>query len=267
MRFKRPLVLAALVVLPLLIGATSPQLVETIRTFTLNMAGPVLDLEDRLGRFVRVKIIHRVLEWPRLQKENERLRLEVEDLRTKLVGFDELKNREGRLEALLELKEGIQDERVPARIIGRDPSHWSEFIVINKGSKDGVFKNSVLVHPNGLVGKVVASGSGSARAIVLPDRESRVSALNQRTRDVGLVEGTGSGLLKMTYLDRQADVQIGDMIISSGLGGVYPKGIPIGKVELVGEEKDHLSLYALLRPFVSFAKLEEVLCVFSQAKD
>ena len=91
--------------------------------------------------------------------------------------------------------------------------------------------------------------------------------MNERTRDVGLIEGLGSSNLKMTYLDRNSDTQVGDVILSSGLGGIYPKGIPIGKVELVGGDKDHASLFAMVKPFVSFSKLEEVLCVLPQTKD
>jgi len=104
----------------------------------------------------------------------------------------------------------------------------------------------------------------SSRAILLTDSEARASALNQRTRDVGLIEGNGSLSLKMSYLDRQSNIQVGDMVISSGLGGIYPKGIPIGKVETVGTDKNNLSLFASVKPFASFAKLEEVLCISSQ---
>ncbi|MBI4395223.1 MAG: rod shape-determining protein MreC, partial [Candidatus Omnitrophica bacterium] len=103
----------------------------------------------------------------------------------------------------------------------------------------------------------------SARAILLTDSESRASAMNERTRTVGLVEGTSSAMLKMSYLDRTSEIQIGDLIMSSGVGGIYPKGIPIGKVELVSGEKDRPSLYALVKPNVEFPKLEEVLCVSS----
>ena len=266
MRFKRPLIVTAVALLPLLVGATSPQFTEAIRTFAVSATRPILDTQGRIGRFLRTEI-NQVLEWPRLRKENENLRAELVDLKAKLVGLEELKHHAEHLETLLKLEDGIQEKTIAARVIGRDPSHWSQFIVINKGSQEGVDKNTVLIHPDGLVGKVVASGSHSARAILLPDSESRVSAMNQRTRDVGLIEGTGSPLLKMTYLDRQADVQIDDVIISSGVGGIYPKGIPIGKIEMVAEEKDRLSLYAIVRPFVSFAKLEEVLCVSSQARD
>ena len=251
---------------PLLIGAASPHLVEEVRTVAISITHPLLELQSQTTQFLKTQI-QTVIEWPKLREENQTLRRELESLKAELVGLEEMKRENGRLNTLLRLKQNVFKQARAARVIGRDPSHWSQFIVINKGSHDGVHKNTVLVHPDGLVGKVVANGPHSARAILLTDVESRASALNERTRDVGLIEGMGSLVLKMTYLDRQSAIQVGDVIISSGLGGIYPKGIPIGKVEIVGSEKDRPTLYALVKPFVSFAKLEEVLCVSSQTND
>ncbi len=263
MRLKRSLFLASAIFFPLLIGATAPQFVEQARTLSVTLAQPFLEFQSQASRFFKTQV-NSVLEWPRLRKENETLHADLERLKAELTNFSELKRENARLEALLKLKGQVQEETRAARIIGRDPSHWSQFVIINKGMKDGVHKNTVLVHPDGLVGKVIAVGRHSARAILLIDAQSRASAMNQRTRDIGLIEGTGSFTLKMTYLDRQSDIQVGDIIISSGLGGIYPKGIPIGKVELVGGEKKNPGFYALVKPFAPFSKLEEVLCVSSQ---
>ncbi|MBI4358020.1 MAG: rod shape-determining protein MreC [Candidatus Omnitrophica bacterium] len=263
MWFKRPLFLAGAVLFPLLIGATAPRYVDQLRTFTISLSQPFLELQNHFSAFLD-RQIQFLAEWPKLRMENEALRAELQRMKTELEASREIKRQVSRLEALLHLKGKISDRSVAARVIGRDPSHWSRFIVINKGSRDGVRKNTVLVHPDGLVGKVVAAGRHSARAILLPDAESRASAMNQRTRDVGLIQGMGSSRLKMTYLDRFSDVQVDDLIISSGLGGIYPKGIPIGTVETVVSEKNHLGLYALVKPFVTFSRLEEVLCVSSQ---
>jgi len=265
-RLKRPIFLAGAILFPLLIGATSPHLVDQLRTVTLAVASPLLEFQNYTNQLLKTTLTS-FAEWPRLRQENRALRAELQKRKAALVGYEEMKREKERLGALLQLKETSHTNGRAARVLARDPSHWSRFIMINKGSHDGVRKNTILVHPDGLVGKVIASGSRSARAILLIDGESRVSAFNQRTRDVGLIEGRGSSLLKMTYLDHQSDVQVGDVIISSGLGGIYPKGIPIGKVITVSEEKDHLSLYVLVKPFVSFAKLEEVLCLPSLPND
>jgi len=262
-RFKRSLFLVGAMACPLLIGATSPQIVEQARTFTIALTRPFLEFQGQASRFFQTQIQY-VVEWPKLRQENQDLHLELKNLKAELATLKDIKRENVRLEVLLKLKENVHQKARAARVIGRDPSHWSQFVVINKGIRDGVNKNTVLVHPDGLVGKVVAAGRHSARAILLIDDQSRASAMNQRTRDVGLIEGTGSFMLKMIYLDRQSDIQIGDVIVSSGLGGIYPKGIPIGKVELVGGEKNSPALYAVVKPFAPFSKLEEVLCVSSQ---
>lgn len=263
MQLKRSLFLVGVVVCPLLLGATSPQIVEQARTLVITLTHPFLEFQTQASLFIKTQI-QSVVEWPKLRKENQALRSELRTLKAEVTHLREAGRENARLETLLKLKEDAHPKARAARVIGRDPSHWSQFIVINKGTRDGVHKNTVLIHPNGLIGKVMAVGRHSARAILLIDDQSRVSAMNQRTRDVGLIEGTGSFTLRMTYLDRQSDIQVGDVIVSSGLGGIYPKGIPIGKVELVGGEKNNPSLYALVKPFTPFSKLEEILCVSPQ---
>ena len=264
MRFRKALFLASAVFLPLFVGATSPQLVEKVRIAVTVTANPFLDFQEHTTRFIQSQI-HSLVEWPTIRKKAAVLERELEHLRGDIASLSELKQENERLGALLNLKGSRFPSAIAARVIARDPSHWSQFIIINKGMKDGIRVDMALIDPHGLVGRVVAAGPHSARAILLTDRQSRVSALNERTRDAGLVEGTGGFMLKMTYLDPNSKLEVGDQIVSSGLGGIYTKGILIGRVEIVGEEKNHLTLYALVEPFVSFSKLEEVLCVFSPA--
>ncbi len=263
MHLKRSLILVSAVLFPLLIGAISPQFVQNVRSFTTTVTGPLLELQNEVTSFCRKQVGY-LVEWPKLRRENEMLKTEIETLKSELLDLDETKHKISRLESLLKLKQNFIKQGLAAQVIARDPSHWTQFIVINKGTRDGVRKNTVLINGDGLVGKVVVAGMYSSRAILLTDSEARASALNQRTRDVGLIEGNGSLSLKMSYLDRQSNIQVGDMVISSGLGGIYPKGIPIGKVETVGTDKNNLSLFASVKPFASFAKLEEVLCISSQ---
>ncbi len=263
MYLKRSLLLISAILFPLLIGAVSPQFVQNVRSFTTTVTGPFLELQGNVTGFCKKEIGY-LFEWPKLREENGTLKTQIEELKSELLDLDETKHKISRLESLLKLKQNFIKHGIAAQVIARDPSHWTQFIVINKGIRDGIHKNTVLINADGLIGKVLVAGAHSARAILLIDPEARASALNQRTRDVGLIEGTGSLMLKMTYLDRQSNIQLGDMIMTSGLGGIYPKGIPIGRVELVGNEKNHLSLYASVKPFVSFAKLEEVLCISSQ---
>lgn len=263
MQVKRSLFLVGAVLFPLLIGAVTPKFSQHFRSAATTVIGPLLQLQHDVLLFSKKQIGY-LLEWPKLREENDSLKAEVEQLKSELLNLDETKHKIDRLESLLKLKQNFVKQGIAARVIARDPSHWTQFIVINKGSRDGVRKNTVLINADGLIGKVTVAGAHSARAILITDSEARASALDQRTRDVGLIEGTGALLLKMIFLDRQSKIQVGDMIITSGLGGIYPKGIPIGRVELVGSEKNNLNLYAVIKPYASFSKLEEVLCIPSQ---
>ena len=262
MRLKQSLLLVSAVFFPVLIGATSPHFVQTIRDLTTTVLRPVLETQDQVSIVIKTHV-QSVREWPKLREQNRELEERLASLNTDLINARELKEENKRLQTLLDLKQKSEFKTIAARVIGRDPSHWSFFIMLNRGTKDGVREDAALLSLDGLVGKVVSAGPDSSRAILLTDRQSRVSALNQRTRDAGLVEGAGSPLLKMTFLDREADIQIGDLIVSSGLGGIYPKGVPIGRVQVVEEDENHLGLSAVIKPFVSFGKLEEVLCVLS----
>ena len=262
MWLKRSLLVASAVFFPLLIGATSPNFVHTLRDITTTAIRPILETQDQVATVIKTQV-RSVVEWPKLLKRNRELEEQLASVNAELINVRELKEENKRLQSLLALKQGSEFKTVAARVIGRDPSHWSLFIMLNRGTKDGVHEDVPLLSAEGLVGKVVSAGPDSSRAILLTDSQSRVSVFNQRTRDVGLIEGTGSPLLKMTFLDRGADIQVGDTIVSSGVGEVYPKGIPIGRVQLVAEDENRLGLSAVVKPFVSFAKLEEILCVLS----
>lgn len=260
MWLKRSLLVVSVAFVPLLIGAASPNFVHTLRDVTAGTIRPILEIQDQFTSVIKTQV-QSVVEWPKLRQRNRELEERLASVQAELASARELKEENKRLETLLELKRKSEFKTIAARVIGRDPSHWSLFIMLNRGTKDGVREDVSLLSPDGLVGKIVSAGPNSSRAILLTDRQSRVSAINQRTRDGGLIEGTGGLFLKMTFLDRGADIQVGDTIVSSGLGEIYPKGIPIGRVQSVGEDESRLGLSAVVKPFASFAKLEEVLCV------
>jgi rod shape-determining protein MreC len=257
---KRPLVLASLLFIPLFIGALSPQMVQQVRIVFTAISSPFLKLQDQAWQ-VTSNFIEELVHWPRLKSENRILKSELDLLKIRMNEIEEIKKENDRFKTLLHFKKDLKYEAIATRVIGRDPSHWSQYIVVDRGETDGVRENTVLVESNGLVGKVTSSGPRSSRAILIIDHESRVSAMNERSRDAGLIEGTGTPFLKMTYLDRDAKIEVGDSILSSGLGGVYPKGIPIGKVHMIGAEAEKFGIYAIVRPYVSFSKLEELLCI------
>jgi len=170
-----------------------------------------------------------------------------------------------RLRELLQFKDSVSRyyETVSASVIARNPSNWFQTITVNRGTSDGIKKNMAVVTSQGLVGHVInVTGRSSEVSLIIND-SSAVGGLVQVTRTPGIVEGLtdNSGYLKMIHIATEAPVREKQVVISSGLGGIYPKGLPIGKITDIALESNGLVKYAMIRPFVDFNRLEEVLVI------
>lgn len=262
MRGKRPFYFLVFAAAPLLFFLQFPNQAEILRQTSLTLLKPLLAASYALTRTLREggEVLNRF--WSLYQTEEE-LAQRVEALERELVEKEELRKENERLRQLLEFKKEIPGKAIPARVVGRDLVPWRKTILIDKGARDGVEKRMIIVNAQGLVGRVIEVAPLSARAILLLDPESRVSVIFQETRDTGIAEGNGSAGIRVTHIDRESSVKVGERVLSSGLGEVYPKGIPVGEVEMMGTEKEGLELFALVRPSVNFSKLEEVLCIAS----
>ncbi len=262
MRLKQFIVFFFLLLLPLLLGAYSPQTVRISRNLAMSLTAPFLEGSAQIQKWIHdqkdffIDLLH-------TREENQHLNDQVGKLKQEISRLREEKEENVRLKKLLKFPQTTAHKIVTAQVIARDISHWTYYATINKGAADGIKPEIPVVTGDGLVGKVVGVSSHSARVILLIDAESRVGAIIQESRDVGLIEGTGESFLRMTYIDLHAQIQVGETVISSGLGDIYPKGIPIGEIVQIGEDKNGLSLYATIKPFASFSKLEEVLCFVS----
>jgi len=166
-----------------------------------------------------------------------------------------------RLQELLEVKSEVPHHLLSAQVAGLDPSGWSKTIVINRGAKDGVTKGMAVIAPGGIVGHVIKGFDWSAQVLLVIDRSSAIDALVQRTRFRGIIEGETDETCRFKYVVRKADVKIGDTVISSGLDGLFPKGLPVGTVSDISRPAAGLFQEVKVRPFVNFTKLEEVLVI------
>ncbi|HRZ87190.1 MAG TPA: rod shape-determining protein MreC [bacterium] len=202
-----------------------------------------------------------------LLRENRFLQQKVDALNGELNKLRETASENKRLSELLEFKKRESYNAVPAQVIGRDPSNWYEAIFIDKGSVHGIAPDMPVVSAQGLVGKIVEVSRSVSKVLLVLDKNSRVGAMVQSSRDYGIIEGTSSGVCRMNYLSRSAIISINDLIVSSGLGGVYPKGLVIGKVVKVAIDEFDLNKYADIEPGCDFSKLEEVLILKSNAPE
>jgi len=196
-------------------------------------------------------------------RDNQSLRAENEELRQNNLNVAEIMAENARLRTMLDYKRGApQFDLVTAAVVGRDPGTWTSTIIINRGIADGIVKDMPVVTSQGLVGSVVSVYGNVAKVQLLLDPRSAVGALVQRpeSRVAAIVEGNSATPLtpKMVNIARDADVIKGDKLITSGFGGIYPKGLLIGEVVDIVNEEGGLLKYATLIPAVDFDRLEEV---------
>lgn len=196
-------------------------------------------------------------------RDNQKLRAENDELRQNNLNVTEIMAENARLKAMLDYKKGVpQFDLVTAAVVGRDPGNWTSTIIINRGTADGVTKDMPVVSPQGLIGSVVTAYANVAKVQLVLDPRSAVGALVQRpeSRVAAIVEGhSGTPLTpRMVNIARDADIVKGDKLITSGFGGIYPKGLLIGEVIDIVNEEGGLLKYAVLNPAVDFDRLEEV---------
>jgi rod shape-determining protein MreC len=224
---------------------------------------PVLNLSEyplSLLNFVR-REIGGIIFYHRNMVLSERLRRENDFLKQKVYSLNETFLENKRLKNLLAFKQKAPYKVIAAEVIGRPSDSWSSTIVINKGGYHGIRKGLVAISYLGLVGRVAETSEYTAKIMLLNDANMGVAALVQRSRQEGLVSGTLGSTLVMKYLPPEADINPSDLVITSGLTNVYPKGLIIGRVVSVGEEFSGLSRYAIIRPAVNLSNLEEVLVI------
>jgi rod shape-determining protein MreC len=195
------------------------------------------------------------------KKENHRLTQRMLQLEGENLRLRELAIENSRLKLLLDFKHTAPLNLIAARVVGRDPTNWHKTIMIDKGERDGLQVDMGVMTPVGVVGKIIRTTPIGSQVLLLTDRNSSSAALIQRTRDEGIVEGTVDGQARMKYLPILSKVEVGDIVLTSGLAGTYPKGLLIGTVSTVQDPTDQLFQVVQIKPATDFTRLEEVLII------
>jgi rod shape-determining protein MreC len=191
--------------------------------------------------------------------ENERLREEVGRLEVRLQQERALAQRARSLEEILELRKNVELSTVAATVIAGGASPDFRTITIDKGTAEGLRPDMAVIAPGGVVGRIVTPSGRASKVQLLIDRNAAAGALVERTRAHGVVEGTGGGL-RMNYVSGTADVKIGDAVVTSGIDGIYPKGLVIGQIESLERGSGDFGAI-VVRPVVDFSSVEAVLVV------
>lgn len=195
-------------------------------------------------------------------QENDLLRKRIDLLTLENSRYQELLLANRRLHTLLNFQQNTDEPLLPARVIGWDSSGLFKSITIDKGEHDGLTINMPVVNAEGVVGRVVSVCPGYSQVLLITDQNSAVDGLVQRSRGRGTLRGRGSSGCYFDYVIKTCEIEAGDTIVTSGMGGVFPKGLYLGTVTNIRDVRSKLFKDVRVVPAVDFSKLEEVLIVF-----
>jgi len=196
-----------------------------------------------------------------LEEENRMLKQKIAQLQEENHRIKEMKLTNERLRELLQFREKKSSSMIGAEVIGQDPSSWFKSVTIDKGERDGVKKGMAVISPAGVIGQILKTAPHYAIVLLLTDYNSAIDSVVQRTRAKAIVEGKGENQCQLKYLLRADEVAVGDVVVTSGLGGNFPKGLMIGEVRKVDKKGHGVFQYAELVPSVDLTQLEEVFVI------
>ncbi|MEW6381073.1 MAG: rod shape-determining protein MreC [bacterium] len=196
-----------------------------------------------------------------VRQENKELRQQIEFLKSLNNQYIEAVQANQRLRRLLDFRKEIEEPTFSAQIIGKDSTNWCKSVLLDKGSMDGVAVNMPVVTYGGIVGKVQEVTNHTAKVLLINDIHSSVAVLIQRNRAEGIAAGSGKDYCILKYVGKDLDIRRGDRVITSGIGGVFPKGVVVGVVSKVQKNNYDLFQYVEVIPEAKISRLEEVLII------
>jgi rod shape-determining protein MreC len=258
-----PLLILHLILLSVQIESSSGTLL--LKTWTLTLQAPIIALSSGIRN--GISRAWRNYVWTvGARAENERLQKTVRQLMILNNSYEQSMRETVRLRRLLSVNESLPYKSVGARVVARTPSFLSNLININRGSDDGIRVDAAVLSGDGIVGRTIIVTKHQSQVQLITNPDASIGALIERTRTPGVLKGSGDMLLDMNYVDNTEQVNVGDIVLSSGLDGIYPKGLPIGKV--VDSYKGK-GVFRTIRvePRMDLIRLEEVSVLLNELKD
>ena len=236
---------------------------HSIQNFFLDLIAPISRAFEKIFRPIKDGVVN-VFHLPSLSKQRADLQKEVDQLRREKIEARELEAENQELKQLLKWSETqAQLETVGADIVGQSPDNWQRMMIINKGSSSGIKKYMAVVTEEGLVGRVISVGSRSSVVQLITDSRSGIGVRDQSSRETGIMDGQNEEILRFEPMKEDAEVKVGDIMETSGLGGTCPPGIVIGTVSNVRKRSSGLTRLVEVKPFVTFSKLDQVLVIIT----
>jgi len=249
-----PLLLLQLALLSLQIE--NPSGISLLKSWTLAIQAPIVAVSS--GITGGIQRVWRNYFWTvGARAENEQLKDSVHRLSLLNNSYEEMKQENIRLRRLLTLIEANSFKTIGSRVVARTPSFLTNVIYINRGSADGVYHDAPVLSGDGIIGRTILVAKHQSQVQLITNPDASIGAIIERTRTPGVLKGSGNVLLDLDYIGNTEQVNVGDIVLSSGLDGIYPKGLPIGKV--VDSQKGK-SVYRSIKvePVVDLIRLEEV---------
>ena len=261
------ILLAVIAVLAILIAVTYDRVQVTFIEDAVNsVLSPIQSFSVKASNSI-IDFFERVFSSTDLDKENEQLKVQLAQYEIIENELNTLREENERLKGLLNYTEITENYTyITARVIGKSQGVWFSEFTLNAGRKDGVMENQAVVNSKGLVGRVSSVSANTCKVTSIIDSTSDVSVMVERTRDYGFARGIlnvdKNEKLELYYLPSGYDLVPGDNILTSGIGGIFPKGIAIGTVtEVSRANEDAEDRNAIIQPAVDFLRLEEVMIV------
>lgn len=229
----------------------------------LEVLRPVQAGTANFGAGIR-SIYHDYLNLVHVREENEKLIAELARVKADQAKMAELEEENRHLAELLELRDALGVDAIAANVIGSDATGISHTIVLGQGSSSGLKPGMAVLSNEGVVGRVIETSPHASRVLLIDDHNSALDGVDQRSRARGIVAGVVDDGVIMKYVDRGQDIKADDTVVTSGLDGIFPRGLLVGTVAGVHREGPGLFLTVQLQPAVHFHELEQVLVVRQQ---
>jgi rod shape-determining protein MreC len=226
--------------------------------FTISLLAPFQETIASSSRFIK-GIWRHYFNLVQVSEENDQLKKQLDRADEMKNEWVEARLANNRLRRLMDMGKDFAQQVVYAEVIGRDPTAWFKTVIINKGARYNVAVGMPVVVPEGIVGQIVDVSGRYAKVLLIVDQNSAVDAMVQRTRARGLLKGEFEDQCRLEYVLRKEEVQMEDVIVTSGLDDVFPKGLRIGKIQEISGAPNEMFYTITVAPFVDFEKLEEVL--------
>ncbi len=250
-------------ILVLIISMADRKEFTVLHKFGLEVIGPFQTAISKVSNYSG-SIRQKYVDLLSVREENEQLRQELLQYRTANIEYREALATNVRLQKLLELKESLPPPTLTAEIVGKDPSLWFRTLTINRGSSDGVQKGMPVVTVEGVVGQILTSSPNYSKVLLATDPNSAVDVITQKTRVHGIVKGLGRDAFGLNYVLKSAVVEKGDFVLTSGLGGVFPKGLMVGSVLEITNSRRGMFQKIEIEPAVDFSQLEHLIIIMKK---